>query len=79
MRFIKTEFDGVYIVDVEPMHDPRGFFSRTVCVEEFRQYGLNANFIQSSISFNPKSNTLRGMHWQGEPYGEELHRALFLM
>lgn len=71
MKFVKTEFDGVYIIDIEPMRDPRGFFSRTVCVDEFRQHGLNADFIQSSISFNPKSNTLRGMHWQGEPYGEE--------
>jgi len=32
---------------------------------------LNCNFVQSSISFNNKKYTLRGMHYQTNPYEEE--------
>jgi dTDP-4-dehydrorhamnose 3,5-epimerase len=62
---------NVFTVDIEPYEDFRGIFARTVCRDEFGTHGLNANFVQQSISFNPKTGTLRGMHWQTEPYAEE--------
>ena len=72
MLFTETPFQGgATIIDVAPNVDFRGIFARTVCVEIFRSNGLNANFIQQSISFNPKAGTLRGMHWQAAPYSEE--------
>lgn len=72
MIFTTTALDGnVLIVDIEPHDDFRGFFARTVCRDEFRAHGLNADFVQQSISFNPRAGTLRGMHWQIGPYEEE--------
>lgn len=62
---------GAFIIDIEPKVDDRGFFARSVCVEEFASYGLNARFIQQSISWNPKMSTLRGLHYQSSSYEEE--------
>jgi dTDP-4-dehydrorhamnose 3,5-epimerase len=60
-----------FVIDIEQHEDFRGIFARTVCRDEFSRYGLNVEFIQQSISFNPQAGTLRGMHWQIEPYAEE--------
>lgn len=72
MIFSETPLAGnAFIIDIEQHEDFRGFFARTVCRDEFKRHGLSADFTQQSISFNPKVGTLRGMHWQIEPYAEE--------
>lgn len=72
MIFSNTTLDGdARIIDIEKFEDFRGSFARTVCCDEFEKHGLNAKFVQQSISFNPKAGTLRGMHWQTEPWAEE--------
>jgi dTDP-4-dehydrorhamnose 3,5-epimerase len=70
--FTKTTLAGLaFIIDIESYADHRGLFARTVCWDEFKEYGLNATFVQQSISFNPQVGTLRGMHWQVGPCAEE--------
>jgi dTDP-4-dehydrorhamnose 3,5-epimerase len=70
--FTKTTLAGAaFIIDIEPYEDYRGVFARTVCRDEFKENGLHADFVQQSISFNPKPGTVRGMHWQIEPFAEE--------
>jgi dTDP-4-dehydrorhamnose 3,5-epimerase len=49
------------------MDDERGFFARTWCRQEFEAHGLNSRLAQSSISFNKRRGTLRGMHYQSAP------------
>jgi dTDP-4-dehydrorhamnose 3,5-epimerase len=72
MIFNKVPLNGnLYVLELQKLSDSRGFFSRTVCTNEFKQYGLNSNFIQQSISFNPFPFTVRGMHWQKNPFSEE--------
>lgn len=72
MIFSATSLEGkACIIDIERYEDARGFFARTVCRDEFRKHGISADFTQQSISFNPRAGTLRGMHWQIEPYAEE--------
>lgn len=66
-----TMIPGVFLILPEPVTDERGFFTRTVCTEEFSNHGLNGAFLQQSISFNHCRGTLRGMHYQAEPHGEE--------
>jgi dTDP-4-dehydrorhamnose 3,5-epimerase len=70
MKFIHTPLQGVYLIELEPVHDDRGFFARTWCKEEFQKHGLNSNLAQCSLSFNKKKGTLRGMHYQCEPHQE---------
>jgi len=70
MIFTQTKLPGSYIIDLEPHHDERGFFARAWCEGEFTEHGLNPYIKQCNISFNPKKGTLRGMHYQADPYGE---------
>src|SRR5437762_13896893 len=70
VRFEPTSLSGAVIVDIDRHTDERGFFARTWCADEFDAAGLAATSVQCSISWNDHVHTLRGMHWQSEPYGE---------
>jgi dTDP-4-dehydrorhamnose 3,5-epimerase len=70
VRFEPTPLAGAVLIDVEPHVDERGFFARTWCADEFAAAGLPDRFVQSSVSWNDRRHTLRGMHWQAEPHGE---------
>ena len=70
MKFLETKIQGVYIIKLEKIEDERGYFARTFDKKEFLEMGLTNNFIQYSLSCNKKKGTLRGMHFQREPYSE---------
>jgi len=70
MNFIKTTLAGAYVIEPELLCDERGFFSRTYCGNEFAIHGLQFSLVQSSVSFNRLRGTLRGMHYQKQPYSE---------
>lgn len=66
----ETPLTGAWTVTQEPVADSRGSFTRTFCVREFTAFGLETNFVQHSRSLSLKRGTIRGMHFQAEPYGE---------
>jgi dTDP-4-dehydrorhamnose 3,5-epimerase len=70
MIFTPTTLPGAFVIEPEQYADERGFFARTWCVEEFAARGLCTQLVQSSISFNHRRATLRGMHYQVAPYAE---------
>jgi dTDP-4-dehydrorhamnose 3,5-epimerase len=65
-----TPLEGVWLLEPERFPDHRGFFARTWCAEDFAAHGLDARVAQSSLSFNHRAGTLRGMHYQAHPHGE---------
>lgn len=71
MIFAEIPLAGAYLIEIEPSTDERGFFARSVCREEFARHGLDAMFIQQSVSWNPLVGTLRGLHYQASPHEEE--------
>jgi dTDP-4-dehydrorhamnose 3,5-epimerase len=70
MRFVSTEIDGVYVLEIEPKADHRGFFARAFCQEEFRRHGLEPEMLQLNVGFSHRRGTLRGVHYQRAPHGE---------
>lgn len=70
MKFTELPLAGAYLLEMEPRHDDRGYFSRTFCTQEFAKHGLVTNFVQMSTSHNIKAGQIRGMHFQEDPYGE---------
>jgi dTDP-4-dehydrorhamnose 3,5-epimerase len=70
MKFTETPLRGAYMVNIEPIHDERGFFARTWSEQEFGDRGLNPNLKQAALSFNHKKGTVRGMHYQIGDYQE---------
>ena len=70
MIFTEAKLKGAYLIDVERLEDDRGFFARTWCRREFDALGLNPHIAQCNVSFNARKGTLRGMHYQAEPFEE---------
>ena len=70
MRFTPTPLAGAVVVDIEARQDVRGLFARSFCRDEFVAAGLPAEFVQSSVSYNVRRGTLRGMHFQAAPHEE---------
>ena len=70
MRFTETRLPGVMVVDVEPHADDRGSFARLQCPDEFASAGRAFSPVQTSLSRNPAAGTLRGLHYQPEPFAE---------
>lgn len=70
MNFVETGFKDLYLVEIQPLHDDRGFFSRTYCKNEFNQINFSGEFVQINLSSNTKKGTLRGMHYQLPPHEE---------
>jgi dTDP-4-dehydrorhamnose 3,5-epimerase len=58
------------VIELDLLSDERGWFARTFDEQEFEGHGLNPKVVQCNASFNPRRDTLRGMHSQAEPHGE---------
>ena len=70
MKFTKTKLEGMYVIDIEKIEDQRGFFARTWDKDVFTELGLDSENVQCNISYNKNKGTLRGFHYQLEPFGE---------
>lgn len=63
MDFIKTEIDGVYVIEPKVFGDNRGYFMETYNQRDFEENGLNYTFVQDNQS-KSKQGVLRGLHFQ---------------
>ena len=70
MNFTETPLKGSYLIDLELLTDDRGFFSRYFCEGEFSSNGLNIDWPQINNSMSLEIGTLRGLHFQNNPYTE---------
>lgn len=70
MTFHETKLSGVFEIHIEANSDERGFFARCWCQKEFERHGLQTALAQCNVSFNTRKGTLRGLHYQAEPFPE---------
>ena len=70
MRFQETNLADVLLVEPERAQDDRGYFARTWCAKEAAEHGLQIAWVQSSVSFNRRKGTMRGLHYQLAPHVE---------
>ena len=70
MEFIKTPFEGLFVIEHNIFKDQRGLFARTFCKLEFKKIGFEKDFVQFNHSFNKTKGTIRGMHFQVNPFCE---------
>lgn len=70
MIFTETKLKGAFIIDIDRKEDPRGFFGRAFCQNEFKEHGLKPIIAQGNVAFNKRKGTLRGMHFQYPPAAE---------
>jgi dTDP-4-dehydrorhamnose 3,5-epimerase len=70
MKFYEQKLSGVYLIEPEPFVDDRGVFRRHFCEREFSENGIITDVQQSNVSENKYAHTLRGFHYQVNPYEE---------
>jgi dTDP-4-dehydrorhamnose 3,5-epimerase len=70
MKFNPTPLAGSFVIEMELFRDDRGFFSYSFSRAMFKEHGLPEEVFQSNVSFNHRTGTLRGMHFQAAPKGQ---------
>src|SRR5512139_2522587 len=70
MIFTTTPLAGAFVIEPELNPVGRGFFARTYCRKEFSAHHIEFEVVQSSVAFNAKRGTLRGLHYQSPPFEE---------
>lgn len=70
MIFTETKLKGAFLVEIKKLEDERGFFGRAWCQKEFEEHGINTTIRQINTSASVKKGTIRGMHYQIDPYQE---------
>lgn len=63
MKIIKTELDGVLVIEPDFFPDSRGFFFESYNRKKYEDAGLSMNFVQDNISKSGRG-TIRGLHYQ---------------
>jgi dTDP-4-dehydrorhamnose 3,5-epimerase len=70
MRLRPATLDGSWHAEIDPIGDDRGFFARIWDEADFAAVGAAVRNVQTNLSYNRRKGTIRGLHWQVEPYGE---------
>ena len=70
MRVVKTDIEGVLIIEPHVLGDVRGYFMESFTERDFEALtGLKVHFVQDNESLS-KKDVLRGLHFQKEPYAQ---------
>lgn len=71
MKIKKTKIEGVFILELEPRGDSRGYFTRVFAKEELALMGIKYNIVHINRSKTSEKGTIRGFHFQKSPMGED--------
>lgn len=67
MNVIKTDIDGVVIIEPRIFNDARGYFFESFSQREFEEKVRKVNFVQDNESMS-SYGVMRGLHFQRPPY-----------
>lgn len=68
INIIKTDIEGVLIIEPKVFGDARGYFLESFNAKEFAEKtGLNIDFVQDNESMS-SYGVMRGLHFQNPPY-----------
>ncbi len=70
MEITSTGLDGVFLITPKVFSDDRGFFMESWSEKELEANGLHYTFVQDNHSYSRKKGTLRGVHFQADPYSQ---------
>ena len=74
-NFIKTDIEGVFIIEPTAFGDERGYFMETYQYNDFSAAGIDVKFVQDNQSMS-KKGVLRGLHFQKEFPQSKLVRVI---
>ena len=70
MKVIDTDIEDVKIIEPDCFGDHRGWFMETYSTNKFKEIGIENEFVQDNHSMSQKKGTLRGLHFQNNPYAQ---------
>ena len=70
MEVIRTDIDGIFIIEPKIFGDSRGYFFESFSAREFKEKtGLDITFVQDNESRSHRG-VLRGLHFQRPPFAQ---------
>ena len=69
MEVIKTDIEGLVIIEPKVFKDARGYFFESFSQREFEQKVRKVNFVQDNESMS-SYGVMRGLHFQRPPYSQ---------
>ena len=69
MKIIKTPIQGLLVLQPNVFKDERGHFFESWSKQEFKNIGLELDFVQDNQSLSQKG-VLRGLHFQNPPFSQ---------
>jgi dTDP-4-dehydrorhamnose 3,5-epimerase len=76
MKVIKTEIEGILIIEPKVFEDDRGYFFESFNENKYIEAGIDNKWVQDNQS-KSSYGVVRGLHYQIEPYAQtKLVRAL---
>jgi len=77
LKVINTVFKDALLLEPKVFGDYRGFFMESYNSQVFEELGLSYTFIQDNHSLSAEAGTLRGLHYQLNPFAQtKLVRAV---
>ncbi|MBO6177841.1 MAG: dTDP-4-dehydrorhamnose 3,5-epimerase [Selenomonadaceae bacterium] len=70
MKITETTLPGVYLIEPQVFGDARGWFMESYSKRELEKGGIKTDFVQDNHSFSKDRGTLRGLHYQLNPYSQ---------
>lgn len=64
LKVTSTKLQDVKIIEPAVFGDSRGFFTETYSDRDFKEAGINFDFIQDNQSLSSEAGVLRGLHFQ---------------
>lgn len=69
MNVIKTEIEGLYVIEPRVFGDSRGYFFESFSEREFKREVADVDFVQDNES-KSSYGVVRGLHFQKPPYAQ---------
>lgn len=69
MNFVKSEIEGLVIIEPKVFKDDRGYFFESYNKKRLADNGIDIDFVQDNQSLSQKG-VLRGLHFQNPPYAQ---------
>jgi dTDP-4-dehydrorhamnose 3,5-epimerase len=70
MDVTPTHLPGVLVLKPKRFQDRRGFFCEAYSKRRLTEAGIDVDFVQDNISMSKPRGTLRGLHFQREPFAQ---------
>jgi dTDP-4-dehydrorhamnose 3,5-epimerase len=70
MQVTNTNLEGLKIITPDKFDDNRGYYLKSFEKKALRDLGIDFDIVQISHSFNQTKGTIRGVHFQLEPFAQ---------